>query len=233
MKRGVMPDRAAPAKRTIGAVSTRTLLWLLIAGVAAGTAWWWTRRPAPVVNSPPRAGPIMAFGDSLTYGVGASPASPNPEPGASYPDQLSRLIGRPVVNRGYPGDTIAEAAGRLDRDVLAENPSIVIVLLGGNDFLQRKELGESFRQLERIIRRIQDSGAMVVLVGLNGLTPLSGLAGEFRTLARRAGAVFVPNILGGIIGRPALMADSVHPNRDGYAIIAERIADALRPYLRR
>ena len=227
-----MPLRTEPVRQTAGAVSARFVMWVLILGVLGAGGWWWTDRPAPVINAPPRPGPIVAFGDSLTYGIGASPSSPNPDPGASYPDQLASLIGRPVINRGYPRDTIADAAARLERDVLAETPSIVIVLLGGNDFLQRKELGESFRQLEQLIRRIQASGAMVVLVGLDGLTPLSGLGGEFKKLARRTGVVFVPDVLDGVIGHPDLMADSVHPNQSGYAIVAKRVAEAVRPYLR-
>ena len=81
----------------------------------------------------PDAGPdssksqtIICFGDSLTYGTGAGK-------GMDYPSQLSKLIGKPVLNAGVPGDTTARALIRLDRDVLSKNPDLVLITLGGND----------------------------------------------------------------------------------------------------
>jgi len=71
---------------------------------------------------------IVCLGDSLTEGVGASS-------GEDYPSVLSRELAFPVVNLGQRGDTTARALARLP-DVLARNPRLVIVLLGGNDFLR-------------------------------------------------------------------------------------------------
>jgi lysophospholipase L1-like esterase len=196
------------------------VLFLLVAAVGG---WWWTHRAAPLVNASPHAGPIVAFGDSLTSGVGA-------DAGRGYVDQLGRLIGRPVINRGVPGNTIADAAGRLQSDVLDLRPALVIVLLGGNDMLRRRDINESFADLKRIVERIQRSGAVVVLVGLQGLSPIGGVAGRYKALARQTGCVFVPDILDGIFGNPKLLSDHLHPNSDGYAIMAERIAEAIRPF---
>jgi lysophospholipase L1-like esterase len=200
--------------------STIILLLLLL----AGGGWWWTHRAAPLVNFPPPAGPIVAFGDSLTAGVGA-------DAGKTYPDELSRLIGRPVVNAGVPGNTIADAAARLRRDVLARKPGVVIVLLGGNDLLRRTDLDDAFAALERMIRDIQSTGAMVVLVGLQGLSPIGGVAGRYKALAQGTGCPFVPDVLDGIFLNPKLMSDRVHPNAEGYRIVARRIANAVVPRL--
>jgi lysophospholipase L1-like esterase len=200
---------------------SRIILLLLI---LAGGGWWWTHRAAPLVNAPPPAGPIVAFGDSLTSGVGAAP-------GRNYVDLLRKRFGRPVINSGVPGNTVAAAAARLRRDVLDHRPGLVIVLLGGNDMLRRNDIDEAFAELERLVRQIQGSGALVVLVGLQGLSPIGGVAGRYKDLARRTGCVFVPNILDGILGDPKRMSDGVHPNNDGYAIMADRIADAVVPWL--
>ncbi len=178
----------------------------------------------PLVNAPPPAGPIVAFGDSLTAGAGAGRNE-------AYPEVLARLIGRPVINRGVGGDTIESAAGRVERDVLAEGPGVVIVLLGGNDILRRLDLDRSFDELERVVRRIQASGAMVVLVGLRPFSPVGGVGGRYSALARRTGCVYVDDILDGIFANPRMMADQIHPNAAGYALMAERIAEALRPHL--
>ena len=85
----------------------------------------------PVKNARPTGESIICFGDSLTYGTGASQ-------GMDYPSQLSRLIGRPVINAGIPGDTTATALARLDRDVLSLSPRIVLITLGGNDLKNRQ-----------------------------------------------------------------------------------------------
>ena len=203
---------------------SRRMIVLFI--IISGAGWiYYSRTHDKIINHPPRSGPILAFGDSLTAGFGA-PA------GESYPDQLSRLIGRPVINRGRDGDTIADGAARLPLDVLAERPAIVIVLLGGNDLLQKKDLDESFEQLRGMIQRMQAEGIMVVVVGLKAVAPIGGLGGRYSRLARRTGCVWIPDILDGVLGRPSLMADSIHPNQKGYEIMARRIAGALQPYLK-
>lgn len=198
-------------------------LILLVVAIGAGVYWYSSTRYS-IKNNPPPAGPILAFGDSLTVGVGAAQ-------GQSYPDLLAERIGRPVLNRGVPGDTIADAAARLDRDVLTEKPGIVLILLGGNDLLRQMDLDASFFELERIVRRIQDNGALVVLVGLKALAPVGGMGGRYKKLARRTDAVYVPDILDGIFGRQSMMSDQIHPNAQGYARMADRLADALKPYL--
>ena len=83
----------------------------------------------PITNADTSGRVILCFGASLTYGTGATK-------GMSYPEQLSRMIGRPVINAGIPGNTTQDALARLDRDVLAHRPDIVLVTLGGNDLLK-------------------------------------------------------------------------------------------------
>jgi lysophospholipase L1-like esterase len=64
-------------------------------------------------------------------------------------------------------------------------------------------------------------------------SPISGGRGKAITkLCKKHGVIVVPDILGGILGRGKLKADPIHPNGEGYAIFAERVAKALRPFLR-
>src|SRR5262245_54770736 len=79
---------------------------------------WLRSRGHDVVNSPAGPGPIIAFGDSLTEGFGA-------ESGQSYPDHLSKILGREVVNHGVSGETAGDALKRLDRDVIQAKPAVV------------------------------------------------------------------------------------------------------------
>lgn len=201
------------------------LVWLLVALAAGG--WWVLRDPEwTVVNNPPRPGPIVALGDSLTHGTGVAREQ-------SYPAVLSELVGAPVLNAGIEGDTIADAAARLERDVLPLEPAIVIVLLGGNDWLRRFDLDHSFATLESLIRRIQHHGAMVVLVGVKGRSRFFGTNQRFREIARRTGAAYVPGILDDIHGNRRRMSDPLHPNAEGYRMMAERLAPALRTYIQK
>jgi lysophospholipase L1-like esterase len=204
---------------------TQNVLWILIlVGLAWGAHLWWRAGHWGIVNAPPRPGPIIALGDSLTAGNGA------PEGGA-WPEVLARRLGRPVINRGVAGDTVGDAAERLERDVLSRDPAIVIVLLGGNDMLRQLDLDRSLERLEQMVRRIQAGGSMVVVVGLKGLSPVGGVGGRYKDLARRTGGLYVPDILDDIFGRSGRMADTIHPNGQGHAIMAERIAEALEPFL--
>ena len=188
-------------------------------------AWAWQARRASWTprNTPPRPGSIVAFGDSLTAGQGAPPDQ-------SYPSHLARLIGRPVFNAGLPGATSQAAAERLD-EVRAVQPAIVILLIGGNDYLQRRDMDEAFVTIERMIAALQDDGVLVVLVGVEGVGPFARFGGRFRDLARRTRALYVPDVLDDILGRSDRMSDRIHPNAEGYRLMAERVASVLSPHL--
>jgi lysophospholipase L1-like esterase len=145
---------------------------------------------------------------------------------------MSQLLGTEILNRGVPGDTTELALARLEKDVLNDEPRIVIVCLGGNDSLQGVAIDTTFGNLTRIIEAIQRQGAMVVLVGVRSASISDQYDKRFRHLARQKGCVFVPNILRGILSDPSLRSDQVHPNDAGYRIIAERIGEAVQPFVK-
>lgn len=178
----------------------------------------------PIKNPRPAGENIVCFGDSLTYGTGASQ-------GMDYPTQLSRLIGRPVINAGIPGDTTATALSRLDRDVLDRSPRIVLITLGGNDLKNRQDRDRTFRNLKAIITSIQDRGALVIVGGLDVPIWGGGFQERYRKLCEETGAVLVPDILKGLLGDSGMMSDAIHPNDSGYGVMAGYFYEAMKKYL--
>ena len=180
--------------------------------------------PPPVKNARPAGENIICFGDSLTYGTGASQ-------GMDYPSQLSRRIGRPVINAGIPGDTTDTALARLERDVLDRSPRIVLITLGGNDLKNRQDRDRAFRNLKTIITAIQGRGALVIVGGLDVPIWGRGFQERYRKVCEETGAVLVPDILKGLLGNSDRMSDAIHPNDAGYGIMAGYFYEAMKPYL--
>jgi acyl-CoA thioesterase I len=194
----------------------------LILLAVAGAKWF--GQSAPITNADPAGTRIICFGDSLTYGTGA------PE-GEDYPSRLSALVGTPVINAGIPGDTTARALARLEGDVLSRSPRIVLLTLGGNDLKNRIDRDTAFANLKTIVRRIQAEGALVVIGGIDIPLYGRGFGEAYRQLAEETGSVLVPDVFDGIMGNRNLMSDPIHPNGDGYAIMAEAFHRAIEPYL--
>ena len=168
---------------------------------------------------------IVAFGDSLTRGYGLPP-------GKNFVTFLSEVTKIPIINSGKTGDTTSDALIRLNQDALDYRPDIVLVLLGGNDFLAGYSEEVVRANLQVIIRKIKQSGSRVILVGVyNGISPQYEKVFEKLALNEQADG-YVPNVLGGILFRKDLLYDTVHPNERGHEIIADRILPVLEKVLR-
>ena len=160
---------------------------------------------------------IICFGDSLMEGVGA-------EPGEEYPTILSRLLGMRVVNAGQRGDTTAQALERINTSVVNKNPRLVILLLGGNDFLRQIPTRETRQNLKELVRKIQDHGAMVAIAGIKLGFFTDEYGPIFEETAAEFDAIYIPQVMKGIFNDTKLRSDQIHPNSAGYRLIAERIA---------
>ena len=170
-----------------------------------------------------------AIGDSMTAGYGV-PAE------LSYPAQLEQELKKRgfdyrVVNMGVSGDTTASALARIDSDVLQHNPRIVIVGLGGNDFLQGVPLDATERNLRSAIRAIHVAGAMVVLLGFRFPSLSASYETMYARVAKDERCLLIPDLLDGILSNPTLKSDEIHPNARGYALMAERIAPPVAKLL--
>lgn len=193
----------------------------LLTAVVAGKIWYDSSDDYLIVNYPPQGSTIVAFGDSLTVGVGAS------SPSKGYVGILEERLGTPIIHKGISGDTTEAALLRLDADVLTEKPNVVLVLLGSNDYLKGVQQQVTFDNLRSIIERIQAGGALVVLIGARGGLLNDKFSSDFKKLAKEKGTLLVPEIMEGIIGETSLMSDEIHPNDAGYLKMADKIAPVL------
>jgi acyl-CoA hydrolase len=180
----------------------------------------------PRLAALPAGSAVLAFGDSITFGTGASP-------GEDYPSRLAARSGWQVHNAGIPGDT-AEAARDRVRQALAETrPALVIVEIGGNDFLRRRPEALVKEDLRAIVAAIRQSGAQVVLIAVPRLSLIGAVAGKlpdskiYGELASEEKLPLVDGVLAAILADPSLKADPIHPNAMGYRRMAEGIAEQL------
>lgn len=197
----------------------------IVAGslLVAVVVYWLIPSSPEIRNAVPTGKTIVCFGDSLTAGIGAAPEM-------NYPARLSRLTGMEIINAGVPGDTTAKALARLEV-VLELQPRIVMITLGGNDLKNGVGRAVAFKNLAEIVRRFQDNGALVVIGGLNVPFWGRGFGDAYQELADKTGSVLVVNVLQGILGKPELMSDRIHPNSEGYAVMAQYFYKAIYPYL--
>ncbi len=177
---------------------------------------------------------IVAFGDSLTAGLGV-PAEQN------YPSQLQAQLDEKgyryrVVNAGISGDLSAGGLNRVE-SILEHKPSLVILELGANDGLQGKSTAAMRENLAGIIERLQEEGVTVVLAGMHA-PPNYGpeYTQEFHQvyvdLADAYKLPFIPFFLEEVGGLPGLnLADGIHPTADGYVLVVKTVMETLEPLL--
>lgn len=172
----------------------------------------------------PAVGPddvIVAFGDSLTYGTGASENE-------SYPAVLAQLIGRKVVRAGVPGEVTAQGLARLPEVLEEHRPSLVIVCLGGNDMLRKVGDPEIVQNLRAIVRALRERSVAVVLVGVPRPSLITSAPEFYAELGKEFGIPYEGRIVTDVLYQRGLKSDPIHPNALGYRKMAEAIADLLR-----
>lgn len=164
---------------------------------------------------------IVAFGDSLTYGTGASERE-------SYPAVLAQLIGREVVRSGVPGEVTAQGMQRLPEVLEEHRPRLVIVCLGGNDMLRRLSMAETRSNLRAIVRMLRERDIGVVLIGVPQPALLSSPPEFYAELAQEFGVPYEGELLKTVLYAAEMKADPIHPNARGYRKMAEAVAALLR-----
>lgn len=166
---------------------------------------------------------VVVFGDSLSYGQGAGA-------GRSYPDLLGQKINRPVVNLGRNGETAVGAARRIE-EALAQEPYMVLIEFGGNDFMRGLGFEQTVQAVTDMVESVQNAGAVAVVVDTGGYYGMNKYSKAYRKIAEEKGAVFVEGILDGIFGKKRLMSDQIHPNAQGYEMVAEKVYEEIEEYL--
>lgn len=182
---------------------------------------------APKAQALPAGSTVLALGDSLTAGVGATPDT-------AYPAVLQALTGWQVVNGGVSGDTSAQALARLPALLQEHQPALVIVSIGGNDFLRQISAAGAKDTIREICRTARAGGAQVLLVGVPQVSLLAAGTGSLKDhplYAELAEELKLPLHADGwaaVLSNPSLRADSVHANAQGYRQFAEGLMQALR-----
>lgn len=158
-----------------------------------------------------------------------------------------------VVGAGISGNRVPDLEARLDRDVLAKKPTLVVIYIGINDVwhsLQgRGTSKDDYEQgLRRIVKRIQESGARVVLctpsvIGerSDGANQLDPMLDEYAEISRKVAQSTKSQLLDlrrqflahlkknnpQNAEKGLLTGDGVHLSADGNRFVAERVLEAL------
>ena len=165
---------------------------------------------------------VLAFGDSVTYGTGA-------RVGEDWPTLLAEDTGWNVVNAGISGDTAHNAQYRLPALLAELEPELVIIELGGNDFLRRLPLAGVREALRSMILQVQGEGAITVLVSVPQFSMLRATAGiysdaaMYEELAEELGVLLAADVFADVLSDENLRADRIHPNASGYRVFNQQL----------
>jgi acyl-CoA thioesterase-1 len=190
--------------------------------------------PSADPDAPPARPRIVAFGDSLTIGLGLLEQE-------AYPALLQKKIDEAgyqfeVINAGVSGDTSAGGLRRLDW-ALEGNVKVLIVAFGGNDGLRGLPVGQLKENLSAIIDRARERDIVVILAGMEappnfGQEYATGFRDAFRDVALKKRVLFIPFLLNNVAGKSELnQGDGIHPNQQGTQIVAETVWSVLEPLL--
>jgi len=167
--------------------------------------------------------PILAFGDSLTLGKGANKQQ-------SYPSQLSLLLDKQVINAGINGETSQQGLERLPELLDQYQPQLLILCHGGNDILQNRSLDDMQDNLAQMIEMAQARDIQVVLLSVPEATIFLSDIEQYQLLATQYNIPLGNNIMRDVLKKPVLHSDTVHPNAQGYRLIAEGVYDLLEEF---
>ena len=138
---------------------------------------------------------ILAFGDSLTVGVGTQKTS-------SYPSVLARISGTTVINAGVSGETTGEGLVRLPQLLDTHNPDLLVLLEGGNDILRNVAYPRIEQNLDQMIHLARERGVQVVLIGVPEKKLFSDSAPFYSELAEKYDLVFDADLVADLMRSP-------------------------------
>lgn len=172
---------------------------------------------------------VLAFGDSLMAGYGIAQTQ-------SFPAQLqARLrasgVAVRVHNAGVSGDTSAAGKARLNWVLasLKAKPDLVILELGANDMLRGLKPDQTRANLDAMLGELKRRRIRVLLAGMRA-SPNLGKAFQnqfdpiYPALAKKHGVPLYPFFMAGVAAnRGLLIADQMHPNDKGVAVMVRGI----------
>ena len=164
---------------------------------------------------------ILAFGDSLTYGYGVTRDK-------NYPSVLGDILHVSVVNEGVNGEFSDQGLERLASVLARHKPDILVLCHGGNDILRKKDLTQTKNNLNAMVKMAKEKGVYVLLVGVPTFDILSfNVPSFYYEVAKENGIEIEDSSLKKVMEGENLKSDQVHPNAEGYALMAKNIAQIL------
>jgi len=175
----------------------------------------------PQLQKLPPDATILAFGDSLTYGSGAARDE-------SYPAVLSQLTGLEVINAGVPGEVTSQGVKRLPELLDEHLPMLLILCHGGNDLLRKQDLNRAADNIRSMITMARERGVAVLMLAVPKpgvfLTPPP----LYEEIASEMGVPIAVDTIPEILSDRSLKSDTIHPNSDGYRLMAKEIFQLIK-----
>lgn len=164
---------------------------------------------------------ILSFGDSLTYGTGASK-------NADYPSILSKLSSLKVINAGIPGEISRKGLIRLPGLLDQHQPELMVLIHGGNDILRNISQQQTRDNLNQMITLASQRGIKVVMLGVPKPSLLLLSSSEiYQQVAETQKIPIDLDTLPEILSSNYLKSDAIHPNNEGYKLMAKNIFNLL------
>jgi acyl-CoA hydrolase len=179
----------------------------------------------------PSTSNVVILGDSLTYGTGAGS-------GEDYASILAGNTGWNVINEGVPGNTSYDGLARLSQILEAHESGeqkidLLIVELGGNDFLKHVPKTETVSNLKAILNQAKAKSINTVLIAIPEFSPVGAAFGAlsdhplYENLAEETDTPLIEDLFSDVLAKNSLKADPIHPNAAGYRLVATELQNAL------
>ena len=145
-----------------------------------------------------------------------------------------------VINASISGDTTSGGRSRLAVLLKTHKPSIVVIELGGNDALRGLPLDMTQANLTAMTQAAKNSGAKVLLLGLQVPPNYGGaygatFSGLFSKVAKAEKVALVPFFLAGVADVPdaaaKFQADRIHPNEKAQPKMLDNVWPELKKLL--
>jgi acyl-CoA hydrolase len=175
----------------------------------------------------PQGATVLILGDSLSYGTGANA-------GEDYPTLLAKTTGWNIINEGIPGDTSQGGLERLPALLEEHHPKLLIVELGGNDFLHQAPQSETLSNIKAILSLAKTQGVTTILMAIPEFSPLKAAVGNlsdhplYEAIAKETTTPLIADVFADVLSDATLKSDQIHPNVQGYAQVSKNVATKLK-----
>ena len=175
----------------------------------------------------PAGATVLVLGDSISYGTGANA-------GEDYPTLLAAKTGWNIINAGVPGDTAEMGLARLPELLAANSPKLVLVELGGNDFLHHIPRQQTIANLKKILSMIKEKQIPAIMLAVPKASLFGAAVGSlsddplYAELGKETEIAVIADELANVLGQHNLKSDAIHPNALGYQKLAEALSKSLK-----